>query len=79
MATTSKELVEILQKYTKPDDIVIWQYYTRGDFDYEDYPAISNKQFAKIADSLGGWDLWDGVAEQISEAIYNHQNKKGQE
>jgi hypothetical protein len=32
MATTSKELIEILQKYTDPDEIVIWQYYTRHDF-----------------------------------------------
>ena len=80
MATTSKELVEILQKYTKPDDVVIWNYYTRADFDFDDtQPAPTNKEFAEIADELSKWDIWEGISDKISDAIFEHQNQKGQE
>jgi hypothetical protein len=78
--TTAKELIEILQKYTKPDDVVIWQYYTTADFDYdENQTAPSNEEFAEIADSRALRDLWDGIPDVISDAIYDYQNKKGQE
>ena len=77
MATTAKELIEILTKYTKPDDIVIWQYYTREDFDYdEEQPAPTNDEFAKIADSRAVRDLWDGIPDLISDAIYDYQQRK---
>lgn len=80
MATTSKELIEILQKHTKPDDIVIWQYYTTADFDYdEEQPAPTNEEFAEIADELSRWDIWEGIPDQISDAIYDYQSKKGNE
>jgi hypothetical protein len=80
MATTAKELIEILTKYTKPDDIVIWQYYTREDFDFdENQPAPTNEEFAEIADSRAIRDLWDGIPDVISDAIYDYQNQKGQE
>jgi hypothetical protein len=79
MATKVKELIEILNKYADPDEYVIWQYYTRGDFDYEDTETVTNEEFAEIADSLGGWDVWEGVPDLISDEIYSHQNKKGQE
>jgi len=80
MATTAKELIEILHKYTKPDDVVIWQYYTTAEFDYdENQPAPSNEEFAEIADSRALRDLWDGIPDVISDAIYDYQNKKGQE
>jgi len=78
MATTAKELIEILQKYVDPDEVVIWQYYTRADFDYDDDVMVTNKQFAKIADSIGSWDIWEGVPDQIYDAIYDHKKKKGQ-
>jgi hypothetical protein len=80
MATTAKELIEILTKYTKPDDIVIWQYYTREDFDYdENQPAPTNEEFAEIADSKAIRYLWDDIPDVISDAIYDYQNQKGQE
>jgi hypothetical protein len=79
MATKVKELIEILQKYADPDEYVIWNYYTRGDFDYEDVEPVTNEEFAEIADSLGGWDIWEGVPDLISDEIYSYQNKKGQE
>ena len=79
MAITVKELIEILKKYEKPDDVVIWQYYTRNDFDYdEEQPAPSNEEFAVIADKVSGW-IWEGVSDNISDAIYDYQNKKGKE
>jgi hypothetical protein len=79
MATTSKELIEILQKYTKPDDYVIWQYYTRADFDYDDnQPLLTNDEFGKVADEVSRWDIWEGVPDLISDEIYSHQNKEGQ-
>jgi hypothetical protein len=78
MATTAKELIEILQKYTKPDDVVIWNYYTRDDFAYGDVPAPTNEEFAEIADGIK-WDIWEGVPDLISDEIYSYQNKKGQE
>ena len=78
MAITVKELIEILTKYEKPDDIVIWQYYTRNDFDYdEEQPAPSNEEFAEIADKTSGW-IWEGISDNISDAIYDYQ-KKGNE
>jgi hypothetical protein len=80
MATTSKELIQILQKYTKPDDIVIWQYYTIEDFNYdEEQPAPSNEEFAEIADSKALRYLWDDIPDQIMDAIYDYKNQKGQE
>jgi hypothetical protein len=80
MATTAKELIEILQKYTKPDDVVIWQYYTTADFDYdEDQPAPTNAEFAEIADSRALRDLWEGTSDLIFDAIYDYKNKKGNE
>jgi hypothetical protein len=74
MATTAKELIEILQKYTDPDDVVIWQYYTRHDFDCDDcQPAPTNEEFAEISDRLER-HLWDGLSDEIYEAIYHYQN-----
>jgi hypothetical protein len=77
MATTAKELIEILQKYTKPDDVVIWQYYTLGDFDYDDSPVLTNEQFAEVAEELRRWDLWEGIPDRINEAIESYQVEKG--
>lgn len=79
MATTSKELIEILQKYTKPDDVVIWNYYTRHDFDYDDQPAPNNQQFAEIADELDKWDIWEGISDKIADAIWDTEIQKGKE
>jgi hypothetical protein len=81
MATTAKELIEILQKYTSPDDVVIWQYYTRDDFDYnedEGLPTLTNEQFAEVADRVEK-HLWDGLSDEIYDVIYQLQNKKGTE
>jgi hypothetical protein len=79
MATTVKELIEILQKYADPDEYVIWQYYTRADFDYDDTPAVSNEEFGEIADEVSRWDIWEGVPDLIYDELYSHKNKKGQE
>jgi hypothetical protein len=79
MATTSKELIEILQKYTKPDDVVIWQYYTTADFEYDEESTVTNEEFAEIADSKALRYLWDDIPDQITEAIYDYKNKEGQE
>jgi hypothetical protein len=75
MATTSKELIEILQKYTKPDEILIWQYYTRHDFALDE-PALSKKQFATIADKIERWELWTPVYEGIEEQTNKLQGKQ---
>lgn len=78
MATTAKELIEILEKYTKPDDVVIWQYYTREDFNYdENQPELTNEQFAEVAEELRHVDLWESIPEAISDAIYSYQTEKG--
>ncbi len=79
MATTAKELIEILQKYVKPDEYVIWNYYTREDFEFEDTPDLTNEEFGEVADEVSKWDIWEGVPDLISDEIYSHQNKKGQE
>lgn len=79
MATKVKELIEILNKYADPDEYVIWQYYTRGDFDYDDnQPLLTNEEFGKVADEVSKWDIWEGVPDLISDEIYSHQNQKGQ-
>jgi hypothetical protein len=78
MATTAKELIEILQKYTKPDDVVIWNYYTSADFDYDEESTVTNEEFAVVADRLDGW-IWEGISDNISDAIYDYKNKKGKE
>jgi hypothetical protein len=78
MATTSKELIEILQKYTKPDDVVIWNYYTIADFEYDEESTVTNNEFAEIADRTSGW-IWEGVSDNIYDAIYDYKNKKGNE
>jgi uncharacterized protein YydD (DUF2326 family) len=79
MAITVKELIELLTKYEKPDDVIIWQYYTRNDFDYdENQPAPTNEEFEKIADRVEGW-LWEGISDNISDAIYDLQDKKEEE
>ena len=76
MATTARELIEILQKYTQPDEIIIWQYYTAEHFGYdENQPAPTQKQFAKIADKVERWELWTEPQETISNAIYELQQK----
>jgi hypothetical protein len=80
MATKVKELIEILNKYADPDEYVIWQYYTREDFDYdENQPALTNEEFGKVADEVSKWDIWEGVPDLISDEIYSQQNQKGQE
>jgi hypothetical protein len=75
MATTSKELIEILQKYTDPDEVVIWQYYTRHDFALDE-PALTQKQFATIADKIERWELWTPVYEGIQDETYKLQGKE---
>jgi len=79
MATTAKELIEILQKYVDPDEFVIWQYYTREDFEQDEDAQVTNDEFGEVADSLGNWDVWEGVPDLISDAIYSYKNQKGQE
>jgi hypothetical protein len=71
MATTSKELIEILQKYTDPDEIVIWQYYTRNDFAEE----LTRDEFEEVADTVENWELWTNVHDGIKEAIWEVQKK----
>jgi hypothetical protein len=78
MATTAKELIEILQKYVKPDEVVIWQYYTREDFEQDEDAEVTNEEFGEIADSLGNWDVWEGVPDLLYDAIYDYKKKKGQ-
>ena len=79
MATTAKELIEILQKYVDPDEYVIWQYYTREDFEQDEDAQVTNDEFGEVSDSLGNWDVWEGVPDLISDAIYSYKNQKGQE
>jgi hypothetical protein len=71
MATTSKELIEILQKYTDPDEVVIWQYYTRNDFAEE----LTPDEFEEVADNVENWELWTSVHDGIKEAIWEVQEK----
>jgi hypothetical protein len=79
MATKVKELIEILQKYADADEYVIWNYYTRADFDYDDESSVTNDEFAEIADGVSKWDIWEGVPDLISDEIYSYKNKKGQD
>lgn len=82
MATTVKDLIELLTKYSKPEDVIIYDYYTKDDFDFdENQPAPTNEQFAEIADELSSLrhSIWEGVSDQISDAIYTYQNQKGNE
>ena len=79
MATKVKELIEILQKYAGPDEYVIWQYYTREDFEQDEDAQVTNDEFGEVSDSLGNWDVWEGVPDLISDAIYSYKNQKGQE
>jgi hypothetical protein len=79
MATTAKELIEILQKYVDSDEYVIWQYYTREDFEQDEDAQVTNDEFGEVSDSLGNWDVWEGVPDLISDAIYSYKNQKGQE
>lgn len=71
MATTSKELIEILKKYTDPDEVVIWQYYTRNDFAEE----LTSKQFAKVADTVDDYEIWSYVYDAIKSEIWEQQEK----
>jgi hypothetical protein len=75
MATTAKELIEILQKYTDPDEVVIWQYYTRDHFELDDL-TITNKQFARVSDNVERWELWTTVFEEIQEETYKLLGKQ---
>ncbi len=75
MATTAKELIEILQKYVDPEETVIWQYYTRHDFELDDL-TITNKQFARVSDNVESWELWTTVFEGIQEETYKLQRKQ---
>lgn len=71
MATTSKQLIEILQKYTAPDEIVIWQYYTLTDFDGD----ISQEQFGQVADNLDDYQIWSYAYDEIKSQIWKLENK----
>lgn len=79
MATKVKELIEILQKYADPEEYVIWQYYTRADFDQDLDTELTNDEFGEVADAVKSWDIWEGVPDLISDEIYSLQNRKGQE
>ena len=77
MATTSKQLIEILEKYTKPDEIVIWQYYTASEFDFdENQKTPTQKQFAKIADKIDDWELFREAREFISNELFELQQEE---
>jgi hypothetical protein len=74
MATTIRELIEILQKHEDPDKAVIWQYYTFTDFSEE----LTNKQFGKIADKVANYEIWTTAFDSIKEEIWEFQeNRKG--
>jgi hypothetical protein len=79
MATKVKELIEILQKYADPDEYVIWNYYTRADFDFDDAPVLTNEEFGEVADKASKWDIWEGVPDLIWDEVYSQQKQKGQE
>lgn len=71
MATTSKQLIEILKKYTDPDEVVIWQYYTAKDFDSD----ISQKQFGQVADILDDWEIFSYAYDEINHQILRLEEK----
>lgn len=73
MATTAKQLIEILQKYTDPDEIVIWQYYTLTDFDGD----ISQEQFGQVADNLDDYQIWSYAYDEIKNAIFETEERAG--
>lgn len=73
MATTSKQLIEILQKYTAPDEIVIWQYYTLTDFDGD----ISQEQFGQVADKLDDYQIWSYAYDEIKSKIFETEERAG--
>jgi hypothetical protein len=77
MATTAKELIAILEKYTEPDEIVIWQYYTRHDFAF-DGPPLTRKQFERVSDRVERWELWTEAYEGIQEATFEVQGKRAE-
>lgn len=73
MATTAKQLIEILQKFTDPDEIVIWQYYTLTDFDGD----ISQEQFGQVADNLDDYQIWSYAYDEIKSAIFRTEERAG--
>jgi hypothetical protein len=73
MATTIRELINILEKYEDPNKTVVWQYYTISDFDEE----ITNEQFGKVADRLDSDEIFTYAYEAIQEQIWELENKKG--
>ena len=72
MATTVKELINILEKYEESDKVVIWQYYTITDFDED----LSNEEFGKIADRVENYEIWSYVYDAIKEEIWKLENSK---
>jgi hypothetical protein len=73
MATTVKELINILKKYEDPDKVVIWQYYTITDFDED----LSNEEFGKVADRLDQTGIFYYAYDAIKAEIWELENKKG--
>jgi hypothetical protein len=74
MATTAKELIAILEKYTEPDEVLFWQYYTRHDFALDE-PALTKKQFERVAEKVERYELWTPAYEAIQDEIYKTQSK----
>ena len=66
--------INLSAMYTKPDEIVIWQYYTASEFDFDDQQkAPTQKQFAEIANRIDDWELFREAREFISNKLFELQ------
>lgn len=67
---TVKQLIEQLQAIEDQDQVVIFQYYVREDFEYADNTEFTDEVFEEVADWAVRVDVWEDAMMALNDRIY---------
>lgn len=71
---TIKQLIEQLQQVEDQDQLVVFQYYTKEDFEYGDETEISDKVFEEAIDWAEKVNVWEDAFAYLNDHIYDKAN-----
>lgn len=75
MATTVKQLIEQLQQIDDQDQLVIFQYYVKQDFEYHDETDVPVQAFENAIERADKFDVWEESRNFLNDLVYEEAHK----
>ncbi len=77
MADTIRQLKEFLEGFEDQDQVVIWQFYTLGDFYRdEDEGNLTQDDFLTVKEQFDRFNNWEPTYEEIAQELADLQAQK---